>query len=151
MTLAKRATLIVAGLVALLIIGTAVSIRLRSGSEKDPDDSKTPLGGLMGRAMSVSQLKEWMGDLREVHPAVTKFAAAHQDDLPKTVADLRPYLPPKLAALDDDHWELPSSGKMKPLVTGADAATTILLQQKNVPFGKPRIIVYGDGHIEYKK
>ena len=151
MTRTKKAWLIVFGLAALAVIGTAICISLTSSEKENPDGSKTPLGGLVGNAMSVSRLKAFMGELRAVYPSMMKFAAAHQDELPKTVAELRPYLPPKLADLDDDHWGLPSSGKMSPLVSGAEAAKTILLQQKYVPLGKPKIIVYADGHIEYKK
>ena len=40
---------------------------------------------------------------------------------------------------------------MAPLMNGATANTAILLQQKNLPPDKPRIILYADGHIEYKK
>jgi hypothetical protein len=92
-----------------------------------------------------------MGDLREVYPAMTKFAQEHQDELPKSVSELKPYLPAKLAKLDDEHWELPSNGKMTALITSSNSSSGVLLQEKNTPPGKARIVVYADGHIEYKK
>jgi len=144
--------LIVSLVAALLVIGTAIIFSLNSRSgQNEGSDSRTPLGGLFYRATAVSQLKQQMGDLRGAHPALMAFAQAHQDELPKTIADVRPYLPPKLAYLDDEHWELPASGKMTPLMNGTTASTAILLQQKNLPSDKPKIILYADGHIEYKK
>jgi len=151
----KRKTKILllgAGFLVLLIIGTALrfSWNDRAGSN-GRDSSTSPLGGLFGRASAVANLKERMGELRDVHPAFTQFAQAHQDDLPKTVAELRPFLPAKLAFLDDAHWELPASGKLAAVLNGSDSAKTILLQEKSLLPDHPRIVVYGDGHIEYRK
>ena len=132
------------------IVVTAVVLGRNSKSGRDEFGSKSPLGGMLDKAFSVSKLKSLMGDLREVHPAMMKFAEAHQDELPRTVAELKPYLPPKLAALDDENWELPTAGKMTPLINGINANTSILIQQKNVPPNRPKIIAYADGHIEYE-
>jgi hypothetical protein len=153
MTRKKKLLLIAAGIAALCVIGTAINFSLTSPSGGDGSgESKTPLGGLLYRASAVSRLKEQMGDLKGgFYPAMMKFAQAHQDELPKTIVDLRPYLPKKLAYLDDEHWELLSTGKITPLVNGSDASKAILLQQKNLPPDKAKIIVYADGHIEYKK
>jgi hypothetical protein len=152
MSILKRAAFAVAGLAIIGVVATAIIIRFSSQSEKVvTDDFQTPAGGFMGKAMFASRLKARMGDLREVYPAFAKFAAAHQDDLPKNLAELRPSLPPKLADLKDDDWELPRRGKMAPLINGNNAANAILLQQRNVPSGRPKIIVYADGHIEYKR
>ena len=152
MTRTKKVLLTVAGLAIITVITTAVIIRFSSPSEKVvTDDFQTSSGGFMGKAMSASRLRARMGALREVYPAVAKFAAAHQDDLPKNMAELRPYLPPKLADLKDDDWELPPGGKMAPLISGTNAANEILLQQRNVPSGRPKIVIYADGHIEYRK
>jgi hypothetical protein len=139
-------------IVALLVIGTAMwfSWTDRAGSN-GRDSSTSPLGGLFGRASAVANLKQRMGELRDLHPAFTQFAQAHQDDLPKTVAELRPFLPAKLAFLDDEHWELPASGKLAAVLNGSDSAKTILLQEKSLLPDRPRIIIYGDGHIEYRK
>jgi hypothetical protein len=141
----------VAVIAFLLIFGTAIVIKLNTPPGIDSSNSTTPLGGLFQRATAVSRLKQQMGDLREVFPAMTSFAREHQDDLPKTITELRPYLPAKLATLDDQHWEIPSSGKMTPLVTSPTANGRVLFQEKNTPPGKAKIIVYADGHIEYKR
>jgi hypothetical protein len=150
MNLKKKALLAVAIVAVLIIFGTAVLLKLKAPPGGDSANSTTPLGGLFQRASAVSRLKEQMGDLREVYPAMTKFAQEHQDELPKSVAELKPYLPAKLAKLDDEHWELPSSGKMTPLISSSNANSGVLLQEKNTPLGKPKIVVYADGHIEYK-
>ncbi len=152
MTLKTKILSVCAALAALVFIGAAVL--LNRGYRPGPnggDGATTFLGGLFGRAAAVSNLKQRMGELREVFGAVRQFADQHQDDLPKTLADLRPNLPVKLAYLDDDHWELPSRGKMTPLVNGPQANQAILLQEKDVFPEHPKIVVYADGHIEYRK
>ncbi len=151
----KRRTKILllgAGLLALLIIGTALQFSrgYRPGAN-GRDSSTSPLGGLFGRASAVANLKQRMGELRDVHPALRQFALAHQDDLPKTLAELRPFLPAKLAFLDDEHWELPASGKLDPLVNGSEVSKAVLLQEKSLLPDRPRVILFGDGHIEYRK
>ena len=146
-----KALIAVGVVLALLLVGTAITIRFQSGASGGSDNSKTPLGGLFGRAMAVSDLKQQMGDLRSFHPALMQFARAHDDDLPKTVAELRSCLPKQLSYLDDEHWELPTTGKLTSLMNAKDANTTIFLQQKNVAPGKAKIIVYADGHIEFRK
>ena len=147
----KRFLIIIASAVAVLIVGTAIALTLKSPSGGDTGSSRTPLGALFSRAAEVSNLKAFMGELRDVYPAMMKFARQHQDDLPKTVSELKPYLPANLAKLDDDHWEIPSSTKFTPITTSSNANTGVLFQQKNVPAGKSKIVVYADGHIEYKK
>jgi hypothetical protein len=101
--------------------------------------------------MAVSNLKQQMADLRAFHPALMEFARQHNDDLPKTVAELKPYLPKQLAYLDDDRWEMPTAGKLTPLMNGKDANSTIFLQEKVVAADKAKIVLYADGHIEYRK
>jgi len=142
----------VAGIVALVLVGTAVRFKLESGSGPgDSGGSKSPLGGLFSRATAVSNLKEQMRDLRAFHPALMEFARQHDDDLPKTVAELKPYLPKQLTYLDDDRWEMPTAGKLTPLMNGKDANSTIFFQQRLVAAGKAKIVLYADGHIEYRK
>jgi hypothetical protein len=139
-------------IVALFVIGTAIIFNRTDRSDANGrDGAASPLGGLFSRASAVSDLRRRMGELREVYPALVNFAQAHQDDLPKNIAELRPYLPGKLSYLDDEHWNLPASGKMSPLVNGRNANEVILLQEKGVFPERPRIVVYGDGHIEYRK
>ncbi len=147
----KRFLIIIASAVAVLIVGTAIVLTLKSPSGRGSgSSSRTPLGDLFNRAADVSNLKAFMGELREVYPAMMKFARQHQDELPKTVSELKPYLPANLAKLDDDHWEIPSSTKFTPFTTSSNANSGVLFQQKNVPAGKSKIVVYADGHIEYK-
>jgi hypothetical protein len=136
---------------AVFVVGTAVIFNHSDRPNADKNRGATsPLGGLFDRVSSASDLKRRMGELREVYPALASFAQAHEDDLPKSVAELRPYLPGKLSYLDDEHWSLPATGKMGPLVNGKNANQVILLQQKIVFPERPKIIVYGDGHIEYR-
>ena len=144
--------LAVTGIAVLVLVGTAVRFRLESGSGPgESGDSKSPLGGLFSRAMAVSNLKQQMADLRAFHPALMEFARQHNDDLPKTVTELKPYLPKPLAYLDDDHWEMPTAGKLTPLMNGKDASSTIFFQEKVTAADKPKIVLYADGHIEYRK
>ena len=147
----KKVLVAIAIAAVLLIVGTAVVFQLAGPSGGDSSSTTTPLGGLFNRASAVSRLKQQMGDLREIFPALESFAREHQDDLPKTIVELHPYLPSKLAALDDQHWEFVSSGKMAPLTSSSNAANQVLLQEKNTPPDKARIVVYLDGHIEYRK
>jgi hypothetical protein len=148
----KKKTLVAIAIAAVLIIvGTAVILQITAPSNGGSSSSITPLGGLFNRATAVSRLKQQMGDLREVFPALATFAREHQDDWPKTIAELRPYLPAKLAALDDQHWEFVTSGKLATLTSSSNAANQALLQEKNTPSGKSRIVIYVDGHIEYRK
>src|SRR5689334_288457 len=117
MTRTKKGILIVGGVAALTVIGVAVFLSLISPPGSDgSNEARTPLGALFHRASAVSQLKEKMGDLRGVHPALLSFAKGHDDELPKTISDMRPFLPAKLAFLDDEHWELPATGKLTPLL-----------------------------------
>src|SRR5215471_17637880 len=52
---------------------------------------------------------------------------------------------------------LPKSGHridqrvVYPLMNGKDANSTIFLQEKVVATGKAKIVLYADGHIEYRK
>ena len=148
----NKVLIAVAGVLLLLLFGTAISLRLGSGSNADDSGgSQTPLGGLFSRAAAVSDLKQRMGDLRALHPALAEFAKTHDGDLPKTISELKPYLPPKLAYLDDEHWEMPAAGKLTALMNANEANSTIFLQEKAVTPGKAKIIVYADGHIEYRK
>src|SRR4051812_29429837 len=108
----KKALVIIFGIAAALWIGAAIVIRLHSSPGSYADASTTPLGGLIEKMVGVSRLKDFMGELRAIYPAFVKFAGSHQDDLPKTLVDLKPYLPAQLAGLSDERWELPSTGKM---------------------------------------
>ena len=120
-----------------IVVGVGVGVLLVAGTTIPNVITKQGVSEQM-RTMKLS-----------VVPAIWKFAQAHQEELPKSLTDLKPYLPTSLTGVDDEHWEILQSGK----VTRAFVTQTnvILLQQKNVPPEKSKIIVYADGHIEYKK
>jgi RNA polymerase sigma factor (sigma-70 family) len=135
----KAKAAIVVGVGVLLVAGTTITIvKLK------------PVGTQNTVLMEEMPVKEQMSAMKmSVFPAILKFAQAHQDELPKSLADLKPYLPASLTGVDDEHWEILQSGKVTPeFVTQRNL---ILLQQKNVPPEKSKIIVYADGHIEFKK
>lgn len=120
-----------------------------SASLNGLEASPTPLGGMLARMSQVSRLKEQMGELRPVWPAMNQYAQGHHGILPTNLVELRPYLPANLARLSDERWEMPSGGQpAAPVMQRSDA---VLLQQKDIPANQPKIVVYGDGHIEYKK
>jgi len=135
----KAKTAIVVGVGVLLVAATTIAV------------VKTEQGGTQKAAlMEEMPVKEQMRTMKmSVYPAILKFAQAHQDELPKSLADLKPYLPAGLTGVDDAHWEILQSGKVTPEFVAQK--NLILLQQKNVPPEKSKIIVYADGHIEYKK
>jgi len=138
------AAFLAAGLAGFIL---AHAGRNRGGRFAD-DGGQSPLGTLFDRAARVSNLKQQMGELRGVWPAMDQFAREHLGRLPTNLMELRPYLPADLAGLSDAQWEMPCGG------VAADAVMQrndkILLQQKEPP-GEGRIAVYADGHIEYRK
>lgn len=81
-------------------------------------------------------------------PAVMKFAEAHNDQLPTSLADLKPYFSGNSTDMDDDHWQIEAQGKLTPLLT---TGNVIFAEQKNVRSDGPRLILYTDGHVERKK
>ena len=151
----KKPSLLLLLILAVLMAGLA-AVFVAGRSERAPaanfdalESAESPLGGLFDRASRVSRLKEQMGQLRGVWPAMSQFAEAHQGLLPTNLVELRPYLPTNLVSLSDERWEMPSGGLVaRELMQRNDA---VLLQQKDVSPGRAKIVVYGDGHIEYKK
>jgi hypothetical protein len=150
----KKPSLLLLLILAVLVAGVAAVFvgrrgRPSAGNFDEFESAQTPLGGLFDRASRVSRLKEQMGQLRGVWPAMSQFADAHKGLLPTNLVELRPYLPTNLASLSDERWEMPSGGLMaREFMQRSDA---VLLQQKNVSPNQAKIVVYGDGHIEYKK
>ena len=135
----KAKTAIVVGVGVLLVAGITTTV------------VKTKQARTQNVAlMEEMPVKEQMRTMKmSVFPAILKFAQAHQNELPKSLTDLKPYLPASLTGVDDEHWEILQSGKVTPeFVTQRNL---ILIQQKNVPPEKSKIIVYADGHIEYEK
>jgi len=150
----KKPTWLVLLIVATLVAGLAAVLVARSGRPStgnfdDLEAAQGPLGGLFDRMSRVSRLKEQMGQLRGVWPAMSQFAESHQGLLPTNLVELRPYLPTNLASLSDERWEMPSGGlAARECMQRSDA---VLLQQKSVSPNHAKMVVYGDGHIEYKK
>ena len=94
-------------------------------------------------------LTQQMGFIKEsVFPAIIKFAQAHQDEIPTSLAEVKPYMPADTMGMDDDYWEISATGKLTPILKRGDI---ILLEQKQAQPGSSKIIVYADGHIERKK
>jgi hypothetical protein len=145
---ALAAALILAGLCVVLVRGARRGGRAEANFD-DVESEVSPIGGIFDRMQRVSRLKEHMGELRAVWLALNQFAQGHQGLLPTNLVELKPYLPTNLASLSDERWEMPSGGMVaRPLMERNDA---VLLQQKNLAPGRPRIVVFGDGHIEYRK
>jgi hypothetical protein len=86
-----------------------------------------------------------------VIPAFIQYAKEHNDEVPSSMADLQPYLPPDTNEIGYDNWEILASGKLTPQLTQKNI---LLLQQKTVPsgqYGGVKIIGYTDGHFTIKK
>src|SRR5215467_10617218 len=116
MPMLKKPKLLLLLILAVLVAGLAVvfvagrSGRTSAANLDGLESAESPLGGLFDRASRVSRLKEQMGQLRGVWPAMSQFAEAHQGLLPTNLVELRPYLPTNLASLSDERWEMPSGG-----------------------------------------
>ncbi len=136
----KAKTTIVISAVLLLAAGTTTTLVIRHQHQTRANNSS----GTNQRNSIAAQV----GVMREsVFPAVMFFAKEHQDEIPKSMADLKPYLSTNAAEMDDDHWQISATGKLTPLLTRGDV---ILLEPKNVPPGQKKFIIYADGHVERK-
>ena len=132
MAWSKAKIAIVTGVVMLLAAGTTTIVVVKSLAASNQRDSVAAQTGV----------------LREtVFPAIMKYAQANRDEIPKSVTDLKPFLPANADRIDDDHWQISAGGKMTPLLTRRDV---ILFEQKNVPTGQRKIIMFTDGHVERK-
>jgi RNA polymerase sigma factor (sigma-70 family) len=132
MTWTKAKMAIVVGMGILLAAGTTTVVVVKTHTATNQRDSIAAQAGVMKES---------------VFPAIMRFAIEHQDEIPKSIVDLKPYLPASNDGMDDDHWQIPATGKLTPLLTRGDV---ILLEQKNVPQGEKGIILYTDGHVERK-
>jgi hypothetical protein len=132
MAWSKAKTAIVVSVAVLLATGTTSVVVVKTRTAVNQRATMAAEAGVMKAS---------------VFPAIMEFARAHRDEIPKTFADLKPYLPADASRIDDEHWQISANGRLTPLLTRADV---ILLQQNNVPPGKPRLIVYGDGHVASK-
>ncbi len=141
----KIKTTLVIGAAALLAAGTATNFLASSHSGAGQPT------GLIDKMSKKSAIMQQMDLMREVSPAIRAFAAAHNDELPTTLAELQQYLPSNGAMIDDAHWEIRATGKMARLMERPDLGKVVLVQQKDVPADTAKIIVYADGSIRYKK
>lgn len=140
MAWSKAKTAIVAGVVVLLAAGTTTIVL------KHP---QMRLGDFA--PAKVSFMAHMKSMQTTVIPAFIQYAKEHNDDIPKSMADLQPYLPTNTVGMDDDHWEILATGKLTPQL---NQKNVILFKQKTVPdgqFGNLRIIAYTDGHFTAKK
>jgi hypothetical protein len=139
----KAKTAILVGIGILLAAGTTTLVVIKAHNATNETDSITTKADAVKESVAAQA-----GAMKEsAFPAAMKFAQDHQDEIPKSIADLKPYLPASTDGMDDDHWQISATGKMTPLLTRGDV---ILLEQKNVPLGEKRIILYTDGHVERK-
>ena len=147
----KVNTAIVVGVVVILAAGTTTTlvVKHQSDSKQSPNRIGTNPGDFAPDKLA---FMEHMKSIKAtVIPAFIQYAAAHQDEIPKSMSDLQPYLPPNTTGMDDDHWEILASGKLTPQLTLKDI---VLFQQKNVPSGQYanlKIIGYTDGHLTARK
>jgi hypothetical protein len=144
----KAKTAIVTGVVVLLATGTTTLVMVKIHSTTNdsrlihgtnPGDFAPDKVSFMGQMSSVKAT---------VIPAFIQYAREHDDDIPASMADLQPYLPPDTNGIGYDNWEILATGKFTPQLQQHD---TVLLQQKSVPAGQYhnlRIVGYTDGHLE---
>lgn len=134
----KVKTAIVVGAGILLVAGLAtVTVVQHQAGNRSPGKADIKSQAEIRSQMVVIKMS--------VIPAMFQYAQAHQDEIPASLSDLKPYLPENTpTGMDDDHWEILASGKLTPLMKRNDV---ILLQEKNVPAGQPKIVGYTDGHI----
>lgn len=131
MTWSKAKIAVTAGVILLLGSGAVVVVKTHGASGQR-------------RAM---MKKADLAIRTEVFPAIIQFAHEHEDEMPKSMADLKPYLPAKVVGFDDDHWQISASGKWTPVSTRNNI---VLFVQKNVSPGELKVTAYTDGHIEWK-
>ena len=148
----KTKIAIATGVVVLLTAGTATVIvnqQYQSSRKSVTNQTKFNPGDVAPD--KVSFMAQMNSIKTTVIPAFVQYAKEHNDDIPKSMADLQPYLPPNSVGMDDDHWEIIATGKFTPQLTQKNI---ILFQQKYFPDGQfagLKIIGYTDGHFTAKK
>ncbi len=152
MAWSKAKTAVVASVVVLFAAGTTTLV-VRHQHQADSKSSSSRIGTNPGDFApdKVSFMNGMKAIKMPVFMAFVQYAQAHQDEIPKSMADLQPYLPANMVDMDDEHWEILATGKFTPLLKRSDV---VLLQQKYVPtgqYGNLKIIGYTDGHFEGKK
>jgi RNA polymerase sigma factor (sigma-70 family) len=148
----KMKTAIATGIVLLLVTGTTTLVVVERQPHR-PAGSALIKGTRPGdfAPAKVAFLTEMSSIKMTVIPALMQYAKEHDDNIPASMADLQPYLPPDTNGINYDNLEILATGKFTPQLGQHD---TILLQQKSVPAGQylnMRIVGYTDGHLEAKK
>jgi RNA polymerase sigma factor (sigma-70 family) len=134
MAWSKIKTAVVIGAAAILAIGTATTFVANHSSGRAAGNGT----GLLGKLGKKSAIMKQMDLMRGVSPAIFAFAAAHNDELPKTFAELGQYLPPDLSMVDDAHWQILATGKMARLMEQPDLSSVILVQEKTCQLAAPK-------------
>ncbi len=128
------------------IVAAAAGILLVAGTATVVVDH-SPIGDKIRRKDEITARMEAVK--LSVFQAVMQYAQANQDEIPPSLSNLKPYMPADApAGMDDDHWQIVASGKLTPLMQRTDV---ILIEERNVPAGQPKIVGYTDGHIEIQK
>jgi RNA polymerase sigma factor (sigma-70 family) len=147
----KMKTAITAGVVVLLATGTTTTLVI-AGHQHQNQPTRSPLikGTNPGDfAPDKVSFMTKMGSVKmTVIPALMQYAKEHDDNIPASMADLQPYLPPDTNGINYDNWEILATGKFTPQL---EQHNTVLLRQKSVPAGQylnMRIVGYTDGHLE---
>lgn len=142
----KKSSMLAAGAFAVLLMGVAVSVpSVRTTIRNLPGKIADSLPGMQEKAALNQQM---LAMKVSVWPALMQFSKEHNGQFPKNMEELRPYLPAGLQNMDDTHWKITAGDQT------AKPPTPELLsfcEQINQPSGKPRIILYADGHVEYRK
>lgn len=142
----KKTAIAVAGVAAAIIIGITVSVpAVRTAVKNFPQKVAANLPAMKKKEALMQQMQAMK---MSVWPALMKYSKEHQGTFPTTMQELRPYLAPGLAEMDDDHWRITAGNK------DAKPRTPELLtfcEQINQPAGQPHIVLYADGHVEYRK
>jgi len=146
----KAKTAITAGVIIILATGTATTLVIAKHQHQRPAESPLIKGTNPGDfAPDKVSFMNQMGLIKStVIPALMQYAKEHNDDIPASMADLQPYLPPDTNGINYDNWEILATGKFTPQLKQRN---TVLLRQKSVPAGQylnMRIVGYTDGHLE---
>lgn len=142
----KKTAMVITGVVVALLVGVTVSIpTVRATIKSAAAKVKAHIPAEQRKAALTQQMQAMK---MSVWPALMKFSKEHKGDFPKRMDELRPYLPPELSGMDDDHWRVAADDKSAMPITPAN---WIFCEQINQAAGQPRIILYADGHVEYTK
>jgi RNA polymerase sigma factor (sigma-70 family) len=142
----KKTAMVIAGVVGALLVGVTVSIpTVRTAIKSLPEKIENHIPAEQRKAALMQQMQAMK---MSVWPALMKFSKEHKGDFPKSMDELRPYLPPELSGMDDNHWRI-TAPDTSAVPTTPESWT--FCEQISQSAGQPRIILYADGHVEYRK